>query len=71
MSIWVYLKCDICGKPGTAIKGRPRATLVRKQAREKGWSRPEIDGIVRDICLDCAMTDPTACLPITDSLESS
>ena len=36
------------------MRGRPRATLIRKHAAAKGWRRIEVHGVVRDICPHCA-----------------
>ena len=52
--IWNRLGCDLCGMLGPALKGRPRATLLRRISAGIGWRRVEIENVVRDLCPSCS-----------------
>ena len=51
--IWNELLCDVCGMRSPGLTGRPRATLIRSNAGEYGWTRVELNGAVRDVCPTC------------------
>jgi len=53
MAVYSEVRCDCCGMRGPEIRGRPRATEIRREARARDWLRIELRGVWRDICPYC------------------